>query len=62
MNIRLENTYIVEIVSKFYNKNYTEKDVEDGTITAEMVRLAILCEFEVIHRSDYEDSIKRVCK
>lgn len=59
MNIRLKNTYIAEIVSKFYNKNYNEKDVEDGTVTEEMVRLAILCEFEVIHRSDYEDSIKR---
>ena len=41
---------------------YNEKDVEDGTVTEEMVRLAILCEFEVIHRSDYEDVIKRLCE
>lgn len=62
MNVEINNTYIAEIVSKFFDKNYDEKDIENGTVTEEMIRLAILCDFEVIHRCDYEDVIKRLCE
>lgn len=61
MNITLESIHIAEVVSKFYDKSYDEKDIENGTVTEEMVRFAILCDFEVIHREDYEDTIKRLC-
>lgn len=62
MYIKINNTYIAEIASKFFDRNYDEKDIENGTVTEEMIRLAILCEFEVIDRCDYKDTIKRLCK
>lgn len=52
MQITFSDTEIAEIVSKFYDKSYTESDIINGVINEEMVRIAILCDFEVINRDD----------
>lgn len=53
MPIYFSKTEIAEIVSNFYDKSFSEKDIENKIVTEEMVRFAILCEFEVIHKNDF---------
>jgi len=52
MPINLSKTEIAEIVSKFYDKSFDETDIDNKIVTEKMVRFAILCEFEVIHKED----------
>ena len=35
MNIKIDNTAIAEIASKFFDKGYDKKDIENGTVTEE---------------------------
>lgn len=55
MPIHLSKTEIAKIVSNFYDKSFDESDIERGVVTEEMVRFAVLCEFEVIHKNDLMD-------
>lgn len=55
MPINLSKTEIAEIISQFYDESFDESDIDGGIVTEEMVRFAILCEFEVIHKNDLMD-------